>query len=58
MLADARTILEVLTENEFTPKVAAPTQPLPSPGIIGRADVKATRRRGNGRPRHQGLDSV
>ena len=45
-VTDARTILEVLTENESAPKVAAPTQPLPSPGIIGRADVKAARRRG------------
>jgi len=45
--ADARIILDVLTENESAPNVAAPTQPPPSPGTIGRiADAKATRRRG------------
>ena len=45
-ITDARFIIDVLTEVAPAPKVAAPTQPLPSPGIIGRADVKATRRRG------------
>ena len=44
--ADARIILDVLTEAESAFKTETPTQPLPSPGIIGRADVKATRRRG------------
>ena len=40
---DARLILATLRENMVADE---PTQPLPSPGIIGRADVKATRRRG------------
>ena len=45
-LADARTILEVLTENESASKVAEPTQPLPSPGITGAWTGRQLRRRG------------
>jgi hypothetical protein len=46
-LADAKLILELLTETPPSPILTEPEQPPPSPGTIGRiADAKATRRRG------------
>jgi hypothetical protein len=46
-LADARLIVDVLTESDSPVTFPKPEQPPPSPGTIGRiADAKATRRRG------------